>query len=253
VTGNSSDLEGKIMTASDADVVYHGYQQAAGGSVIAIENAAGETTGLVRHVVRHSPTGMGWGYAGSGPADCARSLLIAALGDAARCQMCAGTGKVTYRGGDGEEPLPAPYDPAVSPEEYEHGGRVITDCWQWDCDGGYKHLPYQDFKFEFVASWQGEWRMSRADIIAWLAAKGWASKTDLVDDESEHPEGMIGNPRPIRSAHGDWTLVGYDEKGFACLDEQCPGCKARALIINEEDAAECLTCSWREEGDPDGQ
>lgn len=31
----------------------------------------------VKHVVRHSPTGMEWGYAGSGPADCARSMLLA--------------------------------------------------------------------------------------------------------------------------------------------------------------------------------
>lgn len=28
------------------------------------------------HVVRHSPTGIEWGYGGSGPADCARSILI---------------------------------------------------------------------------------------------------------------------------------------------------------------------------------
>ena len=29
------------------------------------------------HVVRHSPTGPEWGYHGSGPADCARSVLLA--------------------------------------------------------------------------------------------------------------------------------------------------------------------------------
>lgn len=31
----------------------------------------------VQHDVRHSPTGMEWGYGGSGPADCARSMLLA--------------------------------------------------------------------------------------------------------------------------------------------------------------------------------
>lgn len=31
----------------------------------------------VEHVVRHSPTGMEWGYGGSGPADAARSILLA--------------------------------------------------------------------------------------------------------------------------------------------------------------------------------
>jgi len=80
-----------------ADVIYHGYRRKTGGSVIAIEDAGGAMTGVVRHVVKHSPTGMGWGYAGSGPADCARSLLIAALSETARCPMCAGTGKVVYR------------------------------------------------------------------------------------------------------------------------------------------------------------
>ncbi len=30
----------------------------------------------LRHVVRHSPTGFEWGYAGSGPADLALSILL---------------------------------------------------------------------------------------------------------------------------------------------------------------------------------
>ena len=34
------------------------------------------------HVVRHSPTGPEWGYQGSGPADCARSVLIALADEA---------------------------------------------------------------------------------------------------------------------------------------------------------------------------
>src|SRR5690606_35743395 len=29
----------------------------------------------LRHIVRHSPTGMEWGYGGSGPSDLARSIL----------------------------------------------------------------------------------------------------------------------------------------------------------------------------------
>src|SRR3954469_14004176 len=32
------------------------------------------------HHVRHSPTGFGWGYAGSGPADLSRSILLDAFG-----------------------------------------------------------------------------------------------------------------------------------------------------------------------------
>ena len=39
---------------------------------------------------------MGWGYCGSGAADLARSLLIHALGDDARCTVCDGTNNVVY-------------------------------------------------------------------------------------------------------------------------------------------------------------
>lgn len=136
--------------AGEPDVTYHGRYQS-GGSVIAVEDASGTAHGTVDHVVRHSPTGMSWGFGGSGPADCARSLLIAALGDAARCRMCAGTGKVTYRPDDGEEPPASAYDPAVSPEEYESAGITVTRCWQWDCDDGWIRLPYMAFKDEVVA------------------------------------------------------------------------------------------------------
>jgi hypothetical protein len=34
------------------------------------------------HVVRHSPSGPEWGYGGSGPADCARSVLLALTDEA---------------------------------------------------------------------------------------------------------------------------------------------------------------------------
>ena len=37
---------------------------------------------LPKHIVRHSPTGMTWGYGGSGPADLALSLLTAVVGAA---------------------------------------------------------------------------------------------------------------------------------------------------------------------------
>jgi hypothetical protein len=33
----------------------------------------------VHHVVRHSPTGMEYGYGGSGPSDAARSILLTVL------------------------------------------------------------------------------------------------------------------------------------------------------------------------------
>jgi hypothetical protein len=67
--------------------------------------------------------------------------------------MCAGTGKVVCRPGDGEEPPPSPYYPAISPEEYERAWLQVSGCWHWDCDEGYRHLPYQQFKFDFAVGW----------------------------------------------------------------------------------------------------
>jgi len=37
---------------------------------------------LPKHIVKHSPTGMSWGYGGSGPADLALSLLAEVVGTA---------------------------------------------------------------------------------------------------------------------------------------------------------------------------
>jgi hypothetical protein len=47
------------------------------------------------------------------------------------------------------------------------------------------------------------------------------------------------------------VIIDYDELGFPCLAEDCPECGATALIVNEWDAGECLTCSWREFGPDD--
>jgi len=35
----------------------------------------------LRHIIKHSPTGMEWGYGGSGPSDLALSILTDYLGD----------------------------------------------------------------------------------------------------------------------------------------------------------------------------
>jgi hypothetical protein len=152
---------------------YHGTS----GHDVALEAADGQFLGPLPHLpeatsARHSPTGFSWGYGGSGPADLARSILIHALGEDARCPDCAGTGKVVYRLDDGEGA--SPYNPRVSPGEYGDAGFTVSSCWADDCGSGYRRLPYQDFKFQFVATWpaHGEWRMSRADVLAWLEARG---------------------------------------------------------------------------------
>ena len=150
------------------EVVYHGYHRSSAGvSVVAIETERGQQLGLLHHVVRYSPTGLNWGYQGSGPADLARSLLIAALGDHARCPACAGTTQLVGNG-DQYPGQPSNLGRAYDPE-------LVWRCLA--CDDGYRPLPYQDFQREQVATWGNQWRMRRADIRAWLALRG-----DLVAD-----------------------------------------------------------------------
>jgi hypothetical protein len=59
--------------------VYLGIRGENGSCVFVKDTETGAVRPL-RHVVRHSPTGMEWGYGGSGPADLALSILADALG-----------------------------------------------------------------------------------------------------------------------------------------------------------------------------
>ena len=148
-----------VALNSGTDVIYHGFRREDGSSVINVEDGEGTQLGVVRHLPKHSPTGMNWGFAGSGPADTARSLLIAALGDEAVCPVCRGTGHVVYvRGADGL--VAEPYDSVRHP--WTRGG---GKC---ECDGGYRLLPYPAFTGQFVTSWGEEWVISRAAILGWL-------------------------------------------------------------------------------------
>lgn len=54
--------------------VYIGLREADGTARIMVETDDGYRRPL-RHVVYHSPTGLEWGYGGSGPADTALSIL----------------------------------------------------------------------------------------------------------------------------------------------------------------------------------
>jgi len=64
-----------------APTITDGYAGARGPDgtvkVVRIRNGVQEP---LRHLVHHSPTGMEWGYGGSGPADLARSIIADALG-----------------------------------------------------------------------------------------------------------------------------------------------------------------------------
>ena len=118
-------------------VVYRAFGAMREDPLVMVE-VDGEVTGPLPHVVKHSPSGFAWGYAGSGPAELARCLLIHALDAEPDCPECKGTG-----------------------------------CF-W-CDGGYRAptpRQYQGFKFDRIASLpQGHgWQLTRDEIRNWVAA-----------------------------------------------------------------------------------
>jgi hypothetical protein len=166
------DLLGRAgLTETPAPAAEVWYQGTGDGHTVAVEDQDGNLIEQLPHIEHapsecHSPTGFSWGYAGSGPAELARNLLLHALGDAARCPACGGCRHVIWpKDPDAEGPIP--FDTAKMDEcDPETGGRC------YDCDDGYRRLPYQDFKFEFVAGWGNGWRISQAEVRQWLAQRG---------------------------------------------------------------------------------
>lgn len=157
------DVEWPVHPGRD-DIIFRGHGQTAGPALITVETPDGQVLGVLTHHVRHSPDGFQWGYTGSGPAETARCLLLAALDDH-RCRWCAGTGKVVIIG-DGSESDPMRERPFT--DQDDPADELVMSCSY--CDKGIAAVPHQEFKFAVVAGWDGDWVMSRADIRAWLAA-----------------------------------------------------------------------------------
>lgn len=153
--------EGMLSDEQLAQRVIVGHRTPAGTDVL----VTGPTFDRrLRHVVRHSPTGLEWGYGGSGPSDLARSILLEVLGDVGRCETCGGTNRLVYdeRVKDFRAMRPSDRKP-------------FERCF--DCDDGYRHLPYQDFKFDVVA------RLDRDGFtLTFLQVTDWlrANAPDLV-------------------------------------------------------------------------
>lgn len=74
-------VRAKAMTSTNriTDTIYQGVILPNGQKYVRVERPSGPDR-LVHHV-RHSPTGLNWGYGGSGPNDLGRSLLIDVLGE----------------------------------------------------------------------------------------------------------------------------------------------------------------------------
>jgi len=155
-----------------AEVTYHGYSYEDGAKVIHVEDAHGAQIGVVPHLLKHSPSGMNWGYAGSGPSDTARSLFIAALGEGAVCTVCAGTRRVVYVS-RAEGLAAVPFDP----DRHLWSRRG----WRCKCDDGYTMLPYLAFVDQFVSQWGREWMMTRVAVLMWL------EQHQGKDHLSDHP------------------------------------------------------------------
>jgi hypothetical protein len=163
VTDNTSDaaeadraLDAPPALVALQDVLYRGVQPPGGGAgKITICTLTGREIATVTHLVKHSPTGMGWGYLGSGASDCARSLLAAVIGEKlAVCVICAGTGQVVF----GQNRPPRENDPTAT----------LRACAF--CDLGLDLPPaiYHRFKEQFVAVWDNEFGITRGAIVGWL-------------------------------------------------------------------------------------
>jgi Family of unknown function (DUF6166) len=59
---------------------YRGVNQGTSDHVVTVEDDDAGELCLLAHRMRHSPSGFSWGYAGSGPADLARSIMWEHLG-----------------------------------------------------------------------------------------------------------------------------------------------------------------------------
>lgn len=141
------------MTA--AGKLYRGYgnENPAGGRLVTVVDGTSESPLL--HIAWHSPSGMTWGYGGSGPADLALSLLVDALGDEVRCRTCGGSGSVMF---DPELDEEVPYLP-------DHDCEPMR-CM--DCQSGIRRgLPYQEFKWGVVAKLPDSWTLTVTEVRRW--------------------------------------------------------------------------------------
>jgi hypothetical protein len=157
-------------TATAAAVIYRGHPD---GETVTIERTGAQPLTVIErlpHIVKHSPTGMGWGYSGSGPADLARSLLIHALGDDARCTVCDGSNNVVHDTATHSDVPAQRADEMRRVDEHLAAARFSPPMPCLACEGGWALPPatYQRFKFNVIAGLpQAGWTLTRADVLAW--------------------------------------------------------------------------------------
>lgn len=85
---------------------------------------------------------------------------LRALGDDARCLDAP-----VWDQGSKD---PRPWRPGTDPDIGQLGDQSAR-CR--DCDDGHRSLPYQDPNTKFVADWEDQWQITRAEIVTWRAAR----------------------------------------------------------------------------------
>lgn len=131
---------------------YNGSRTPSGPKItVIIYTEGGTSTAPLAHVVVHSPTGMEWGYPGSGPADTALSILADYFDE--------------------------------TPSE------VRAACRSWAAKPSYAAGLYQAFKTAFVARWQQmAFMVDSYAISAWLNEPAQASHAANIKERRDQWE-----------------------------------------------------------------
>ncbi len=93
------------------------------------------------HVIYHSPSGFAWGYGGSGPADLALSILAHYF-------------KEKY----------------LTTAYFKKFHSRPSQAWQY----------HQRFKWDFVAAWKDNWKISTDEITTWLKKQNQPTLTTMA-------------------------------------------------------------------------
>lgn len=141
-----------------SEKIYKGYRGPDWDDTSVMVCEPGKRVRNLKHLVQHSPTGLEWGYGGSGPADLARSILGDAIGNA-----------------------------GLSPALYQEFKRAFVARWSRDTPPG----PVRAAMLGSAADTEShcEWRITEAEIQAWLEGPA----ADLYRAAMADREGLGGD------------------------------------------------------------
>lgn len=126
-----------MLNPAKGQKIYQGFREGGPSTpTLVTVREHGKPTHALVHVVVHSPSGLEWGFAGSGPSDLALSILTDHFGE--------------------------------DPEEVQASRRV---SWAKPTKAGELHQP---FKSAFVARWGDRWALTSGEIGTWLTSLGAA-------------------------------------------------------------------------------